>query len=230
MRLSPQQTFQTGHDLAYCSTYFDQVLFASRLANQKEDLPKLHAQNMIEMLQKIGPNFARRLQLIDSTCQTLNMPKLPIPALPPEFYPWVNIRHNQFLENWQATDPVGIVFVLGHCLGELRNGFIIANIAIDFERNIGLDCQKEMKGIPSRLREILIRWHQAETLIQDSKLKDRFGPTASLLKTKLPTIINLLDLPTIDEQSIAQPIIQKVLEILSHSEREISTGLSTGII
>ena len=106
MRLTPQQAFQTGHDLAYCATYFDQVLFASRLANQKEELPRQHSEKMIQMLQKIGPNFAKRLQSIDISCKTLDMPPSPLPALPPDFYKWVKLRHNQFIEHWGATDPV----------------------------------------------------------------------------------------------------------------------------
>lgn len=225
MRLSPQQAFQTGHDLAYCATYFDQVLFASRLANQKEELPRQHSEKMIKMLQKVGPNFAKRLQAIDKSCKTLDMPTLKLPALPPDFYPWVTVRHTHFIEHWEATDPVGIVFVLGHCLGELRNGFIIANIAIDFEKNIGLDCQRELQNIPSRLRNILERWQQAEILLQDATIKALFGSVSTLLKTKLPTIINLLELPTIEEKSMAQVVLQKVLQILSHSERELATGL-----
>lgn len=225
MRLTPQQSFQTGHDLAYCATYFDQVLFASRLANQKEELPKTHAQKMIQMLQKIGPNFAKRLQNIDKSCNTLGMPAIDLPALPPDFYPWVTIRHTQFIEHWEAIDPVGIAFVLGHCLGELRNGFIVANIGIDFERNIGLDCSKELENIPNRLHKILERWQQAELLLQDPRIQNRFSTISTLLKTKLPTIINLLALPTIEEKSIAQAVLQKTLEILSHSEQEIAAGL-----
>ena len=164
--ISPQQAFTAGHNLSYSAVYFDQVMLAARLANAKDSKATAHANRMIDSLKQVGGNFARRLQQVEHVAKSANFSQRTIPALPPEFYRWANIRHQEFLEFWPATNSVGCMFVIGHSLGEMRNGLIIANLTMDFAKNLQLDFTSQQASIPNRLLEAVKRFDQAIQILE----------------------------------------------------------------
>ena len=125
---APREAFIAGHNIAYTAAYFDQVLFAARLANQTEQSAKDHSAKMIHMLQQIGRNFADRMKHVNLIAQEAALPQRPLPALPPDFYPWANLTHKDFIDLWAINDPAGCLFAIGHAVGEIRNGLIVLNL------------------------------------------------------------------------------------------------------
>ncbi len=228
--ISAPQAFASGHNLSYCAVYFDQVLLAAKLANVKNTKSSTHAQQMIASLQKVGGNFAKRLQQVDGCAQLAKLSSHPLPALPPEFYPWANTRHAEFLQHWPATDPHGCLFVIGHALGELRNGLIIANLTMDFSKNLKLDFEAQISEVPKRLSEAMTRLERGvqilENLPQPHSSTQLLRPIVNGLHPQIKTSTRLIELhqAALDK---ALSLNHKLLQILSATEVEIGQHLST---
>ena len=229
--ISEKEAFKTGHNLGYTAVYFDQVLLAAKLASSKDEEPKKHAQNMIENLQRVGGNFAQRLQFIHSTAEKANFPARPLPTIPTEFHPWVQTMHLSFLEFWPATDPVGCLFVIGHAIGEIRNALIIGNLSIDFEENLKMELQSQRKNIPLRLGETTERFNRAILILENLQPQPPYATFLRSfytgLQTQLSTSIALMKL---DSKSARKAINlnHKLLQILGQAEFEIEALLPGG--
>lgn len=227
--ISDQQAFSTGHNLSYTAVYFDQVMLAAKLANAKNDLATMHANKMIESLQHVGPNFAQRLQQVERTAEAANLSVQKIPALPPEFYPWANVRHKELLDFWPATNPAGCLFVIGHALGELRNGLIICNLTMDFAKNLQLDFTAQQASIPKRLQESLNRFGQAiqilEALPSPTPALSLLRPFFDGVNTQIQTTIKLMRISGAGQEK-AFTLNHKLLQILGNAEREICDHLA----
>ncbi len=228
--ISAPQSFAAGHNLSYCAVYFDQVLLAAKLANAENAKASGHAQQMIASLKKVGGNFAKRLQQVDACAQLAKLSDQPLPALPPEFYPWVNTRHAEFLQHWSATDPHGCLFVIGHALGELRNGLIIANLTLDFSHNLGLDFSTQIGEIPKRLSEAMTRLERGvqilENLSPPHSSTELLRPIVNGLRPQIQTSIRLIEL----HQSALNKALtfnHKLLQILGSAEIEVGQHLSS---
>ena len=226
--ISKSQAFITGHNLSYCAVYFDQVLLAARLANSSEQA-KEHADKMIASLQRVGANFAARLQTVEATAKAANLTARNLPALPPEFYQWAQLRHTELLQFWPATDVGGCLFVIGHALGELRNGLIIANLTMDFTRNLQMDFSAQQQSVPLRLQEALIRYERALQIIENLPTK---LPTVQLLRpmydgiqVQISTSLALMKLGATRSDK-AFTLNHKLLQILGNAEQEIQQHLA----
>lgn len=227
--ISQKDAFQAGHNLSYSAVYFDQVLLAAKLANVKTENATRHANKMIESLQKVGPNFAKRLQQVERVSKLANFSERQIPALPPEFYPWANIRHQEYLELWPATNNTGCLFVIGHALGEFRNGLIIANLTMDFGKHLNIDLSSQMNAVPKRLLDADTRFGRAVQILENLPT-----PTPSLtllrplydgINAQIQTTTKLMQLPgTGQDKSFA--LNHKLLQILGNAEVEIHSQLS----
>ena len=227
--ISEQQAFLTGHNLSYSAVYFDQVLLAARLANEKSDDATVHANKMIHSLQQVGANFAHRLQQVEHTAKAANLPTRKIPTLPPEFYPWANARHKDLLDFWPATNSAGCLFVVGHALGELRNGLIISNLTMDFAKNLQLDFSKQQAELPSRLHDSLKRFEQAiqilEALPSDISVLSLLRPFFDGINAQIQTTTKLMSLSgTGRDKSFT--LNHKLLQILGNAERQIHDQLT----
>ena len=222
--ISQQQAFIAGHNLSYCAVYFDQVMLAARLANAKENKAIAHANHMIESLKRVGANFAGRLQQIEQTAKSANLSERSIPALPPEFYPWANMRHQEFLEFWPAANPAGCLFVVGHSLGELRNGLIISNLTMDFAKNLQLDFSAQQEELPSRLHDSLKRFEQAiqilESLPSDISVLSLLRPFFDGINVQIQTTAKLMNLSGAGRDK-SFTLNHRLLQILGHAERQI---------
>ena len=227
--ISDQQAFLTGHNLSYSAVYFDQVMLAAKLANAKNGLATMHANRMIESLQHVGANFAHRLQQVERTAKAANLSIRRIPTLPPEFYPWADTRHKELLDFWPATNPAGCLFVVGHALGELRNGLIICNLTMDFAKNLQLDFTTQQASVPKRLQESLKRFGQAiqilESLPSSISALSLLRPFFDGVNTQLQTTIKLMEISDAGQEK-AFTLNHKLLQILGNAELEISVHLS----
>ena len=223
--ISEQQAFLTGHNLSYSAVYFDQVLLAARLANEKKDHATLHANKMIDSLQHVGANFAHRLQQVEGTAKAANLPVRQLPTLPPEFYPWANARHKEFLDFWPATNPAGCLFVIGHALGELRNGLIISNLTMDFAKNLQLDFSAQQASLPNRLRDSLKRFDQAiqilESLPDPVAALSLLRPFFDGVNAQVQTTTKLMTIPGVGQEK-SFTLNHKLLQILGNAEQEIA--------
>lgn len=223
--ISQQQAFTAGHNLSYSAVYFDQVMLAARLANAKDDKATAHANRMIESLKQVGANFAHRLQQVEHTAKSANLSPRSIPALPPEFYSWANIRHQEFIEFWPAANPVGCIFVVGHALGEIRNGLIIANLTMDFAKNLQLDFTAQQATVPNRLLAALKRFGQAlqilEALPNPTPALSLLRPFLDGINVQIQTTTKLMTI-TGTGQDKAFALNHKLLQILGNAEQEIS--------
>lgn len=223
--ISAHNAFTTGHNLSYSAVYFDQVMLAARLANAKEKKATIHANRMIESLKRVGANFAGRLQQVDNTAKSANFSQRSIPTLPPEFYPWANIRHQEFLEFWPATNPVGCLFVIGHALGELRNGLIISNLTMDFAKNLQLDFSVQQASLPKRLQDSLKRFDQAiqilESLPEPLAALSLLRPFFDGVNAQVQTATKLMNIPGAGQDK-AFTLNHKLLQILGNAEQEIA--------
>ena len=227
--ISEQQAFLTGHNLSYCAVYFDQVMLAARLANAQNPSATTHANNMIASLKRVGANFVHRLQQVERTAQVANLSQQSIPTLPPEFYPWADTRHKEFLDFWPATNPAGCLFVVGHAIGELRNGLIITNLTIDFAKNLQLDFSAQQASLPKRLQDSLKRFDQA---LQILEARPSPIPALSLLRpffdginTQIQTTTKLMSISDVG-QSKSFTLNHKLLQILGNAERQIHEQLT----
>jgi hypothetical protein len=217
---APREAFIAGHNIAYAATYFDQVLFAARLANLDKQEAKEHSNKMVQMLQHIAPNFANRLKHINLIAKEARLPERSLPALPPEFYPWANLIHKDFIELWKVTDPPGCLFAIGHTLGEVRNGLIILNLCVDFKQNLNLDSPMELERIPKRLEESIHRWTTADSVLNTHNVNQRASKLLAPIKGQLQTIFGLLKDP-VKGWDLAPNLIQKILPLLAKAERDI---------
>ena len=223
--ISEQQAFLTGHNLSYSAVYFDQVLLAARLANEKSDGATIHANKMIDSLQHVGANFAHRLQQVERTAKAANLSARQPPTLPPEFYPWADARHKEFLDFWPATNPAGCLFVAGHALGELRNGLIISNLTMDFAKNLQLDFSAQQASLPKRLRDSLKRFEQAililESLPEPLAALSLLRPFFDRVNAQVQTTTKLMTIPGVGKEK-SFTLNHKLLQILGNAEQEIS--------
>ena len=235
--ISATDAFSCGHNLSYSASYFDQVLFAAKLANHQTPNAGDHANRMIEKLQQVAPNFARRIQDVEHIAAKANLSKQTIPTLPPEYYPWVQTRHGEFLEFWPADDIRGALFVIGHAIGEIRNGLIIHNLSLDFEKNLQIKGEKVRGSIPNRMEETMERWKKAMQLM-DAVIQNHMSTVQVLenhdnhlaclgivetvhtnLLAQLETMKKLHALP-LEKQDITIAMNHKVLQILGKTEQE----------
>lgn len=227
--ISQKEAFLSGHNLSYSAVYFDQVLLAAKLANAKTESGTRHANNMIDSLKKVGPNFAHRLQHVEAMAKRANFSAQQIPALPPEFYPWVNVRHQEFLEFWPATNDTGCIFVIGHAVGELRNGLIIANLAMDFGKHLHMDFSNQLASIPKRLLESISRFDRAlqilETLPEPISALPLLRPFYDGIHAQIQTATKLMQIPGTGQDK-ACTLNHKLLQILGNAEIEILSQLS----
>ena len=152
-----------------------------------------------------------------------NLPNRPLPALPPDFYPWANQRHQEFLEFWPATHVGGCLFVIGHAIGEIRNGLIIANLTLDFEAHLGVDGNRQRDSIPPRMIGALNRWNKALQIIETTQANSE---VVTLLKTlvdgleiQINTSLTLMSLEKGKSKCLA--LHHKILQILGSAEMEI---------
>jgi hypothetical protein len=209
MKLAPREAFLAGHNIAYTATYFDQVLFAARMANHNTKESLEHSNKMVQMLKTVGANFASRMKHINLIAKEANLPERTLPSLPPEFYPWANLVHKDFLELWTVLDPAGCFFAIGHSLGEFRNGAIILNLSLDFHTNLKLDCSKEICDIPIKLGESIQRWTVANEILNNNQMNSTPAQILSLLESQSKTIANLAK----DSQK-GWKLIPKLLHVL----------------
>ncbi len=228
--VSNSDAFLTGHHISYCAVYFDQVLLASKMSNLVAKEPKEHAQKMIQNLQRVGNNFARRIQLVNHNAEKANLKIRPLPALPPDFYPWADKRHQEFLEFWPATHSGGCCFVIGHALGEIRNGIIIANLTLDFESHLGLDGSRQRAAIPSRIDEAFTRWKKALIIIEQNQslsveATSLLGTLCEGLQVQIKTSLTLMTLDG-KQKTKCLPLNHKILQILGTAEMEIQEHLN----
>lgn len=226
--ISEQQAFLTGHNISYCAVYFDQVMLVARLANAQNPSATTHANNMIASLKRVGANFVHRLQQIERTAQVANLSQQSIPTLPPEFYPWADTRHKEFLDFWPATNPAGCLFVVGHAIGELRNGLIITNLTIDFAKNLQLDFSAQQASLPKRLQDSLKRFDQAlqilEALPSPIPALSLLRPFFDGINTQIQTTTKLMSLSDAG-QNKSFTLNHKLLQILGNAEREVCAHL-----
>ena len=226
--ISPKQAFSTGHNISYSAVYFDQVMLAAKLANTQNTSAKEHANRMIDSLKQVGPNFALRLQMVERTAKDATLPVRSIPALPPEFYPWAAARHQEFLEFWSATNDAGCLFVIGHALGELRNGLIIANLTMDFSKNLELDFTAQQSTIPKRLQDALTRFERGililESLPTPIAALSLLRPFFDGIQTQINTMLKLFVIPGAGQDK-AFNLNHKLLQILGRAEQEIAENL-----
>ena len=227
--ISKKQAFTAGHNLSYCAVYFDQVLLAAKLANSNSEGAKQHSQQMIASLQRVGNNFAKRLQSIEQCAQVANLSTCKTPTLPPEFYPWVDLRHGEFLHFWPALDPRGSLFVIGHAIGELRNGLIIANLTMDFTRNLQLDFTKQQSRLPKRITDSLMRFERALTILEQLPSNEHsieiLRPFLTGIQPQLQTSLALMKLQDKATEK-AFSFNHKLLNILGNAEFEIANHIS----
>ena len=226
--ISNQDAFLTGHNIGYCAVYFDQVLLAAKLSNTAAPDAQQHAQQMIASLQRVGGNFAQRLQLINTVAKMANLSERDLPTVPPEFYPWANHRHLEFLEFWPASNVAGCLFVIGHSIGEIRNGLIISNLTLDFETHLSVSGRRQRAAVPDRLRSALTRWDQAVQIL--AALNEPL-PWLKLLQqlhqglnAQLQTSMAIINLEG-DAARRSIPLHHKILQILGHAELEITENL-----
>jgi hypothetical protein len=227
--ISKPQAFTVGHNLSYCAVYFDQVLLAAKLANSNSVLAKQHAQQMIASLQRVGNNFAHRLQSVEECAQIANFSTCKTPTLPPEFYPWIDLRHGEFLHFWPALDPRGSLFVIGHAIGEFRNGLIIANLTMDFTRNLQLDFTKQQSRLPKRITDSLMRFERALSILEhlpsNEKSVEILRPFLDGIQPQLQTSLALMKLQE-KATDKAFSFNHKLLNILGNAEFELAQHLS----
>lgn len=226
--ISNHDAFLTGHNLSYSAVYFDQVLLAAKLSNTSAPDAQQHAQQMITSLQRVGGNFAQRLQLINAVAGMANLSERALPTVPPEFYPWANHRHLEFLEFWPATNVAGCLFVIGHAIGEIRNGLIISNLTLDFETHLAVSGKRQRAAVPNRIREALTRWNQATQILAalDEPLQwlELLQQMHTGLHTQLQTSMAIINLEG-DAARRSIPLHHKILQILGHAEMEIVQNL-----
>lgn len=227
--ISKPQAFTVGHNLSYCAVYFDQVLLAAKLANSNSVLAKQHAQQMIASLQRVGNNFAHRLQSVEECAQIANFSTCKTPTLPPEFYPWIDLRHGEFLHFWPALDPRGSLFVIGHAIGEFRNGLIIANLTMDFTRHLQLDFTKQQSRLPKRITDSLMRFERALSILEhlpsNEKSVEILRPFLDGIQPQLQTSLALMKLQE-KATDKAFSFNHKLLNILGNAEFELAQHLS----
>ena len=224
MNPAPREAFIAGHNIAYTATYFDQVLFAARLANQKNAKTTEHVNKMIQMLQHVGNNFANRMKHVNLIAKETGLPKRELPALPKDFYPWANLIHKDYLEIWKISDPPGCLFAIGHSLGEIRNGLIILNLCLDFDQHLNVDSSAELNNIPKRLEEALQRWSTADTVLGEHRLNKRPHQLLQPIAGQITTIIGLLK----DKEKgwpLMPTLIQRILPLLAKAENDIVVTL-----
>ena len=224
MKLAPREAFVAGHNIAYTATYFDQVLFAARMANQNNPIALEHSNKMVQMLQRVGANFAARMKHVNLIASEVRLTERKLPGLPPEFYPWANLVHKDFLQIWQVIDPAGCIFAIGHALGEFRNGIIILNLSLDFHQNLQLDCKKEINDIPTRLIESIQRWSVAHEIIIEHQINVTTSKLFPLLESQSKTIANLAKDPE-KGWALIPKILQTLIPLLAKAETDIIRSL-----
>jgi len=224
MNPAPREAFVAGHNIAYTATYFDQVLFSARLANTGDPVALEHSNQMVTVLQKMGPKFADRMKHVKLIAEETGLPTRQLPSLPPDFYPWANLVHKDYLEIWKDVDPAGCMFAIGHALGEIRNGLIVLNLCIDFQQHLKLDCSKELQRMPPRLNEALQRWDTASQLIAEHPINQRCKALLTAISGKTQTVLGLLKDPD-SGWKLLPGLLQKILPLLAKAEHDIVYSL-----
>ena len=214
---APREAFIAGHNLAYCATYFDQVLMAANLDTQVGEA-RQHAQQMVQMLQRVGPNFAARLRHIKIIGQEAGLSLDELPAMPEEFARWVALTHSAFVHFWPAKADEGWVFMLGHSIGELRNGLIVLTLLLDFESNLSIE-PAGIDRIPERLTAAVERLNQAQQVLRDGPLAQDVGEPPQIL-LKLPTVLSALNAGE-RGKAIAAELARRIIPELATTEREL---------
>ena len=158
MLMHPREAFMAGHNLAYCVTYFDQVLMAARLAGSEDEDTLQHSHKMVEQLQRIAPHFVARLKHIKTIGSEHGIDLGELPAIPQDYRRWAPVAFERFTNTWHIEDEEGWIFLLGHAVGELRGAIIIASMSIDFHLNLELSFQSSIDGFIRAFPEMIERW------------------------------------------------------------------------
>ena len=161
---------------------------------------------------------------INLIAKEAKLPQRTLPTLPPEFYPWANLVHKDFLELWTVADPAGCCFAIGHALGEVRNGCIVLNLALDFQTNLDLDCTKELQDIPPRLKQALQRWAVAQQILGENSVGSLSKRLLEGLQAQIQTIEQLTE-DQIKGWPLLQSVLQRLLPMLATAEPEIIQSL-----
>lgn len=228
--ISSKEAFIVGMNISYCATYFDQVLFAAKLANLNTSSSKMHADKMIASIQNMGANFAKRLKEIDQVRGKANFEQIDIPSLPPEYYPWAQSTHESFLEFWPLDDPQGALFVIGHAIGALRNGLILINLSLDFQNNFAIDASTTLQKVPQRVQLSIEKWDRALKILlhlpqldmQTTQATQMLQQLLSGLREHLNSSLNMLkqcsETPQISQNLVA--FNHKLIQIFANIEPE----------
>ena len=159
--MHPREAFMAGHNLAYCVTYFDQVLMAARLASSDEEESQKHSQQMVAQLQKVAPHFVARLKHIGKIGSDHGIDIGELPTLPQDYRRWAPVIFERFTNTWRIDDEEGWLFLLGHAVGELRGAIIIASMSIDFHLHLELSFQSSIDGFIRAFPEMVECWENA---------------------------------------------------------------------
>ena len=101
------------------------------------------------------------------------------------------LTHSAFVHFWPAKADEGWVFMLGHSIGELRNGLIVLTLLLDFESNLSIE-PAGIDRIPERLTAAVERLNQAQQVLRDGPLAQDVGEPPQIL-LKLPTVLSALN-------------------------------------
>lgn len=171
---NPMQCFIAGHNLSYVGSYFDQVLLAAELERSTHPKAKEHVKNMIATLQKVAPNFVRRLREVQQVSDLCGFPKRELPAHPPEYKDWAAKVHMSFLEVWELEDLHGWLFGHAFAIGELRNLLIVLLISMDLQINFDIQSTERLKMMLVRGKEILSRYEHSALYLEGHAQFDVF--------------------------------------------------------
>ncbi|MEC7983965.1 MAG: hypothetical protein VX278_02305 [Myxococcota bacterium] len=215
-RLNPQQIFIVGHNLGYVGSYFDQVILASQMERSSNPKAKEHVQNMVANLKKVAPNFVNRLRQIELIAAEIDLPKRPLPALPPEYRDWAPKIHVDFMKRWTEDNIEGWLFGHAFSIGEIRNLLIVLMVGIDLQANFAIDYKEQLRTLLLRSKDILMRYeHTALRLEKDARF--RFFYDATLDRS--PKLRNVLKLN--EDAVVFFAEVQKLLAEFADQERDV---------
>ncbi|MGC6509855.1 MAG: hypothetical protein ACON4U_15630 [Myxococcota bacterium] len=186
--MHPREAFMAGHNLAYCVTYFDQVLMAARLASADDEEAQQHSQQMVEQLQNIAPHFVARLKHIGKIGAEHGIEIGELPSIPQEYRRWAPGVFERFVSTWQIEDQEGWLFLLGHAVGELRGSVIIASMSIDFQLHLDLSFQSSIDGFIRAFPEMVDRWENAILRLLNTPFGASFMPRYNALNPAFEAI------------------------------------------
>ena len=217
--IAPREAFATGHNIAYVSSYFDQVIFAERLAAQDSEACQKHATQMVNKLQKVGANFSLRLRQVEQVAAQLKIKGMDLPTIPPEYQKWVSSIHPEIMSQWEKDGFHGWLYLMGYAIGELRNGLIVLLLSMDFQTQLGLNCSKTIAAMPNRLTEAMERWGMSAVRL---KPHVEYADFTQKFYTVYPLIQHIIEGLNDEELSVGILLvrIQTVLPELAKIEKE----------